>query len=76
LRGDSCANIEILVPESDLTLARAIHKSRREVPEISVIARKSKEITGCLSEKYVEDRQDRITLPVLADTVPYQRACE
>jgi len=48
------------VPEkvqSDRLLARIIHKPRREVPEMSVTARKSSEPTGGVSLGYAEDRR-------------------
>jgi hypothetical protein len=40
---------------------------------MSVMARKTSETTGGVSERYIEDRRARITQPALADTAPQQR---
>jgi hypothetical protein len=54
----------------DITPARIIHKPRREVTEMPVMARKTSEPTGGVFDAYVEDRRARMTLSALADTAP------
>ena len=72
-------------------LTRIIHKRRREMSEMPVMARRPSEATGLekgdrhlfrLSGKrlsvplFPQDRQGRMTPPALADAVPQQKACE
>jgi len=57
-------------------LARIIHKPRREVTEMSVMARKTSEPTGGVFERYAEDRRARMTPPAPTHATPQQMACE
>jgi hypothetical protein len=74
---DTRFKIRVAKPARNLAgLARIIHKPRREVMEMAVMARKTSESTGGVSEVYVEDRRARLTPPTPASTTPQQRACE
>jgi hypothetical protein len=69
------AEIAIVLVMSQV-LARIAHKPRNEEAEMQVMARKTSELAGGVSRRYVEERRARMTPSALADTSPQQRACE